>query len=75
MTAHAAATAARNGSCPVAKPREEWTAEDWRETSENGRRAARYKFAEDRIRRIVDGMPPLTDEQLSRLAVLLQPGG
>ena len=29
----------------------------------------------DRIKRIVDGMPPLSDEQLSRLAVLLRPGG
>ena len=26
-----------------------------------------------RIKKIVDGMPPLTDEQLSKLAVLLQP--
>ena len=26
----------------------------------NARRAARYKFAEDRIRKIVDGAPPLT---------------
>ena len=42
--------------------------------TENARRAARFKFAQDRIKRIVDGMPPLTDEQLSRLAVLLRPG-
>jgi hypothetical protein len=41
--------------------------------TENARRAARFKFAQDRIKRIVDGMPPLTDEQLSKLAVLLQP--
>lgn len=58
----------------MAKPRDERTPEDWRETTEPGRRAARFKAAEDRIRRIVDGAPPLTDEQLSRLAVLLQGG-
>jgi hypothetical protein len=43
--------------------------------TEPARRAARYKFAQDRIRKIVDGMPPLTDEQLSKLAVLLHGGG
>jgi hypothetical protein len=42
--------------------------------TENARRAARFKFAQDRIKRIVDGMPPLTDEQLSKLAVLLHGG-
>ena len=42
--------------------------------TEPARRAARYKFARDRIKRIVDGMPPLTDEELSSLAVLLQGG-
>jgi hypothetical protein len=57
----------------VTKPRDEWTAEDWRDATEDARRSARYRFAEDRIKRIVDGMPPLTDEQLSKLAVLLQP--
>jgi hypothetical protein len=41
--------------------------------TEHARRAARYKFAQDRIRKIVAGLPPLTDEQLSKLAVLLQP--
>ena len=60
--------------CPVTKPRDERTAEDWREATEDARRSARYKFAEDRIKRIVDGMPPLTDEQLSKLAVLLRSG-
>ncbi len=39
----------------------------------NARRAARYKFAEDRIRKIVDGAPPLTPEQLTRLAAILAP--
>jgi hypothetical protein len=42
--------------------------------TENARRAARFKFAQDRIKRIVDGAPPLTDEQLSKLAVLLHGG-
>lgn len=57
----------------MAKPRDEWTPDDWRDATEDARRSARYRFAQDRIKRIVDGMPPLTDEQLSRLAVLLQP--
>lgn len=42
--------------------------------TEPARRAARFKFAQDRIRKIVDGMPALSDEQLSKLAVLLRPG-
>lgn len=49
--------------------------EERRRQTLKGRRAARYKFAEERIKKIVDGMPPLTDEQLSKLAVLLQGGG
>ena len=52
---------------------ENQTTEQITAATEDARRAARFKFAEDRIKRIVDGMPPLTDEQLSRLAVLLQP--
>jgi hypothetical protein len=43
--------------------------------TENARRAARYKFAADRIRKIVDGAPPLTDSQRNQLALLLRPGG
>ena len=43
--------------------------------TEKARRAARYTFAQKRIKKIVDGMPPLTDEQLSKLAVLLRGGG
>jgi hypothetical protein len=43
--------------------------------TEDARRAARFKFAQDRVQKIVDGMPKLSDEQLSRLAVLLQPAG
>jgi hypothetical protein len=49
-------------------------AEDRAAATEPARRAARFKFAQERIKRIVDGMPPLTDEQLSKLAVLLRPG-
>ena len=52
----------------------ERTAEEWREKTEGARREARYKFAEDRIKRIVDGMPPLSDEQLAKLAILLRGG-
>jgi hypothetical protein len=52
----------------------ERTAEQRQQQTEEARRAARYKFAQDRIRKIVDGMPPLSDEQLSKLAVLLQSG-
>jgi hypothetical protein len=42
---------------------------------EGARRAARYRFAEDRIRKIVDGAPPLTPEQRHRLAAILTAGG
>jgi hypothetical protein len=48
--------------------------DDRTDPTENARRAARYTFARKRIKKIVDGMPPLTDEQLSKLAVLLQAG-
>ena len=40
--------------------------------TENARRAARFKFAQARIKKIVDGLPPLTDEQLSKLVLQLQ---
>jgi hypothetical protein len=42
---------------------------------EDARRLSRFKAAEERIRKIVDGAPKLTDEQLSKLAVLLHGGG
>ena len=57
------------------KLRSEWTLDDFRERTEDARRIARFKFAEDRIQKIVDGMPPFTDEQLSRLVELLRTGG
>lgn len=58
---------------PEAKPRDQWTADDYRTHTEDARRSARYKFAQERIKRIVNGYPPFTDEQLSGLAVLLTP--
>lgn len=39
--------------------------------TENARRESRYHFAEERIRRIVDAAPPLTELQRARLAALL----
>jgi hypothetical protein len=59
---------------PDPKPRGEWTPDDYRTATEDARRQARYKFAEDRIRRIVAGSPPLTEKQLDNLAVLLHGG-
>lgn len=53
---------------PAGTPAEEMSA-----ALEDARRQSRFKAAEERIRRIVDGAPALTDEQLSKLAVLLQP--
>jgi hypothetical protein len=41
---------------------------------EDARRQSRFKAAEERIKRIVDGAPPLTPAQRERLALLLQPG-
>lgn len=36
---------------------------------------SRYRHAEERVKRIVDAWPPLTDEQRTKLALLLCPGG
>ena len=50
--------------------------EEMRAGTEDARRIARFKAAEDRIRRIVDGAPPLTETQKAKLAILLlAPGG
>jgi hypothetical protein len=51
------------------------TSEERREATEPARLAARFKYAEDRIRKIVDAAPPLTAAQRERLALLLRPGG
>jgi hypothetical protein len=49
------------------------SAAEWAAQTENARRQSRYRAAEERIRRIVDGAPPLTAEQRARLAALLSP--
>lgn len=43
--------------------------------SDEARRNSRYHFARERIRKIVDGWPPLSAEQREQLALLLHPGG
>jgi hypothetical protein len=45
--------------------------EQWLERTENARRAARFKFAAERVRKIAGGDPPLTDEQRAELATIL----
>jgi hypothetical protein len=47
------------------------TREQWLAATEN----ARYRFAQDRIRKIADGDPALTDEQRAKLAAMLIPAG
>lgn len=42
---------------------------------EDARRNARYTYAQRRIKKIVDGWPPLTEAQRDQLALLLRPGG
>jgi hypothetical protein len=52
------------------------TPEQWLAATENARREARYKFAEERVRKISAGAPPLTAEQRARLAsIILAPAG
>jgi hypothetical protein len=53
----------------------DWTPEQWQQATVDARRASRYKFAEQRIRKIVAGDPPLTDEQRAELAAQLAPAG
>jgi len=55
----------------VAEPREDERTES---QLEDMRRNARFTYAQRRIKKIVAGAPPLTDEQLSKLAVLLRAG-
>lgn len=54
------------------KPRDEWTTADYRAKTEDARRKSRFLAAQDRIKRIVAGSPPLTEQELSDLAVLLR---
>lgn len=49
------------------------TVEERRDATEKARREARFKAARDRIKKIVDGAPEFTDEQLRMLSVLLAP--
>lgn len=57
-----------------AAPRRDWLQEQRRAVMENARREARYRFARDRIDKIVSGDPPLTAEQLAELARRLTAG-
>jgi hypothetical protein len=52
------------------------TPEERRAATEPARLASRFSFAQDRIKRIVDGWPPLTETQKAKLAcILLTPAG
>jgi hypothetical protein len=59
----------------VAEPREDRRTPPPAQQTENARRAARYTYAQRRIKKIVDGWPPLTEAQRDQLALLLRPGG
>ena len=48
-------------------------ADEPRDATLVARRASRFHYAERRIRAIADGAPPLTDDQLDRLARILRP--
>lgn len=49
-------------------PRTETTREEWAASTVHARRLARFGFAMDRVRKIADGEPRLTDEELTELA-------
>jgi hypothetical protein len=51
------------------------TPEERREATEPARLAARFRYAQDRARRIVAAWPPLTPEQKAELAVIILSGG
>jgi hypothetical protein len=51
------------------------TPEERQKATEPARLESRFRYAEARIRKIVDGWPPLTEAQRDRLALLLRPGG
>jgi hypothetical protein len=51
------------------------TREQWLQRTENARREARFRFAQDRVRKIAGGDPALTDEQRAKLAAILVPAG
>jgi hypothetical protein len=56
---------------PESRPRSEWTPDEFRERTEIGRRESRFRFAKDRIEKIVNGAPRLTPEQFAELRDLL----
>jgi hypothetical protein len=47
------------------------TREEWAASTERARRLARFKYAMDRVAKIADGEPRLTDEELTALADVL----
>jgi hypothetical protein len=47
------------------------TREQWQQQTENARREARFRFAQDRVRKIAAGDPALTDAQRAELATIL----
>jgi hypothetical protein len=56
----------------VMPPSKRATVAELRASTENARRQARFVAAQERIRKIVEGAPPLSSEQLDRLATLLR---
>jgi hypothetical protein len=51
------------------------TPEQRRKATEPARLESRYRYAQDRVRKIVAAWPPLTPEQKSALAVIILSGG
>lgn len=56
-------------------PRTAWPEDQRKAITVEARRASRYAAAEARIKKIVDAQPPLTDEQRTKLALILRPEG
>jgi len=57
------------GRFPPGTPTEEMSA-----ALEDARRESRFKAAQSRVKRIVEGSPELTDEQLDQLAAIINGG-
>jgi hypothetical protein len=51
------------------------TPEERRKATEPARLESRFRYAQDRVRKIVAAWPPLTPEQKSELAAILSGGG
>jgi hypothetical protein len=58
----------------VAEPHDQRRVPPAKQT-ENARRASGFKFARERIEKIVAAAPPLTDQQRAALALILTGGG